>query len=107
MGSGQTFPNALTFRDVVYLMFLSTRFQHYYKRNSYKHIIVICMISGYPWKITCRAVGASNIVKVHTCINDHSHTVDDIVASQPFFRSNHASMVIDEVIRSTSNYQPR
>ena len=39
MGSGQMFPNASTFRDVVYLMSLSGRFQYYYyyKRNSYKH----------------------------------------------------------------------
>ena len=51
-------------------------------------------------------MGVSNVVKVHTFINDHSHTIDDVVASQPFVRSNSASMVIDEVIRSTLEYQP-
>ena len=41
---------------------------------------------------------------MHTFINDHSHTIDDVVASQPFVRSNRASMVIDEG-RSTPEYQ--
>ena len=44
---------------------------------------------------------------MHTFINEHSHTVDDVVASQPFVRSNRASMVIDEVIRFTLEYQPQ
>ena len=107
MGSGKMFPNAFAFQDVVYLMFLSDRFRYYYKRNNCKHITTTCTVSGCPWKITYRIVGASNVVKVHTFINDHSHTVDDVVGSQPFVRSNRASMAIDEVIRSTHKYQPR
>ena len=79
MGSGQTFPNAFAFQDVVYLMFLSDRFRYYYKRNKYKHITATCTVSCCPWKITYHIVGASNVVKVHTFINDHSHTVDDVV----------------------------
>ena len=106
MGSAQTFPNAFAFQNVVYVIFLSGRFRYYYKRNNYKHITVTCTVSGCPWKITCRAVGALNVVKVHIFINYHSHIVDDVVTSQPFERSNHASMVIDEVIRSTLKYQP-
>ena len=106
MGSGQMFPNASTFRDVVYLMSFSDRFRYYHIRNSYKHITVTCTVSGCPWKITCHTVSASNVVKVHTFINDQSHTVDDVVTSQPFVRSNRASTVIDEVIRSTPEYQP-
>ena len=104
MGSEQTFPNASTFQDVVYLMSLFAWFQYYYKRNNYKHITVTCKDSGCPWKITCHTVGTPNVVKVHTFINDHSHTVDDVVASQPFIRSNCSSMVIDEIIRSTPKY---
>ena len=48
MGSGQTFPNVSAFRDDLYLMSLSGRFRYYYKRNSYKHIIVICMVTNCP-----------------------------------------------------------
>ena len=107
MCSGQKFPNASTARDAMYLMSLSNRFRYYCKRNSYKHIIVTCTVNGCPWKITHRVVGASNVVKVHTFINGHSHTIDDVVASQPFVRPNCSSMVIDEVIRSTLKYQPR
>ena len=106
MGSGQTFPNASAFRDVVYRMSLSCRFRYYYKRNSYKHITVMCTVSDCPWKITCRVVSVSNIVKVYIFINDHNHNVDDVVASQPLIRSNCASMVINEVILSTPKYQP-
>ena len=64
MGSGQTFPNAYVFRDAVYLMSLSDRFWYYNKRNSYKHIIVTSTVNGWLWKITCHAVGESNVVKV-------------------------------------------
>ena len=98
MGSGQTFPNVSTFRDALYLMSLSGRFQYYYKRNSYKHITVICMVTNCPWKITRRVVCASDVVQVHTFLNEHSHTMDDLVASQPIVRSNRAAVVIDEVI---------
>ena len=81
MGSGQTFPNVSAFRDALYLMSLSGRFQYYYKRNSYKHITVICIVTDCPWKITFRAVSASDVVQVHTFRNEHSHIVDDVVTS--------------------------
>ena len=34
MSSGHTFPNALDFRDVVYMMSLARRFRYSFKRNS-------------------------------------------------------------------------
>ena len=86
-------------------MSLSGRFWYYYKRNSYKHITVICTVTNCPWKITCRVVGASGVVQVHTFRND-SHIVDDMVASQQVVRSNRVVVVIDEVIRFTPEYQP-
>ena len=45
MGSGQTFPNADAFHDVVYLMSIVGRFRYYYKINYFKHITVICTIT--------------------------------------------------------------
>ena len=66
MGSGQTFPHVSAFWDALYLMSLSRRFRYYYKRNSYKYITVICTVTNCPWKITCRVVGASDVVHVHT-----------------------------------------
>ena len=44
---------------------------------------------------------------MHTFINEHSHSVDDVVASQPLMKSNRAAVVIDKVIHSTLDYQPR
>ena len=48
MGSRQTFQNTDAFRNVVYLMFKAKRFRYYYKRNCFKHMIVICIVNGCP-----------------------------------------------------------
>ena len=45
---------------------------------------VICIVNYCPWNITCRVVGVSYVVQVHTFISEHRHTVDDLVSSQPF-----------------------
>ena len=68
---------------------------------------LVCTIDNYPWKITCRALGAANVVQVHTFENTHNHSLDDVSSSQPMIRANRASMVIDDVIRLTPEYQPR
>ena len=70
-------------------------------------MFVVCTIEKCPWKITCHALGLTNVVQVHTFHNAHNHTLDDVGSSQPSIRSNSASMVIDEAIRSTLDYQPR
>ena len=80
IGSGQTFPNMDVFRDIVYLMFIAGRFWYYFKRNFFKHMIVVCTVNGCPWKIACRVVGASYVVHVHMFVNEHRHTIDDIVS---------------------------
>ena len=66
----------------------------------------MCTIDNCPWKITCHALGAANVVQVHTFENTHNHSLDDVASSQPTIRANRASMVIDDVIRSTPEYQP-
>ena len=68
---------------------------------------VICMVNDCPWKITCCAMGALHLVQVRTSVNEHRHTVDDVVSSQTLVRCNRASKVIDDVIRCTSEYMPR
>ncbi|XP_034674228.1 uncharacterized protein LOC117905411 [Vitis riparia] len=107
MGSGHTFPNAAEFRDAVYLMSIANRFRYRFKRNSTKHMTVVCTVAQCPWKVTARAIGDSNIVQVHTFHNHHNHSLEDVAACQPLVRSNRASLLIDDVIRSTPNYQPR
>ncbi|RVW69839.1 hypothetical protein CK203_061170 [Vitis vinifera] len=68
---------------------------------------VVCTIEDCPWKITARAIGDSNIVQVHTFQNVHNHCLEDVALSRPLVRSTRASLVIDDVIRSTPEYQPR
>ena len=104
MGSGSMFTNVDAFHDVVYLMYITGRFRYYYKRNCFKHMIVICTVNGCLWKITCHVVGALHDVQVHTFVNEHRHIIDDIVSSQPLVRCNQALKVIDDVIRSTPEY---
>ena len=107
IGSGHTFPNASEFRDAIYLMSLVGKFRYSYKRNSSKHMIVVCTIEDCHWKIIAHAIGDSNIVQVHTFRNVHKHCLEDVALSQPLVISTHASLVINDVIRSTPEYQPR
>ena len=52
IGSGHTFPSASDFRDFVYIMSLAGQFQYSFKRNSTKHMTVLCTVAKCPWKIT-------------------------------------------------------
>ena len=70
-------------------------------------MIVVYIVIGCLWKITCLAMGASDAVQVHTFINQHYHSVNDVVANQSLVRSNRVVVVIDDVIQSTPEYQPR
>ena len=70
-------------------------------------MIVVCTIENCPWKITARAIGDSNIVQVHTFRNLHNHCLEDVALCQPLVRSTRVSLVIDDVIRSTPEYQPQ
>ncbi|KAL6323882.1 hypothetical protein AAG906_005879 [Vitis piasezkii] len=83
-----------------------TRFRYSFTRNTPKHMTVVCTITQCPWKVTAHAIGDSKIVQVHTFRNVHNHSLEDVSSSQPLIRSNRASLVIDDVIRSTPNYQP-
>ena len=75
--------------------------------NTPERISTVCTIENYPWKITCRALGETNVVQVHMFEKTHNHSLDDIASSQPTIRANRASMVIDDVIHLTPKYQPR
>ena len=107
MGSGHTFPNAAEFRDVVYLKLIASRFRYCFKRNSMKHMTVVCTVNECSWKVTARIVEDLNIVQVHTFRNRHNHFLEDLVSSQPLVRSNHASLLIDDVIWFTPDDQSR
>ena len=45
MGSSHTFPNASDFQDVLHMMSLVGRFRYSFKRNSSKHMIVLCTVA--------------------------------------------------------------
>ncbi|KAL6340013.1 hypothetical protein AAG906_038848 [Vitis piasezkii] len=64
LGSGHTFSTANDFRDAIYLMSVGGRFRYKFKRNCLKHMTVICVVKGCPWKITARAIGRTKIVQI-------------------------------------------
>ena len=70
---GQIFRNAFKFRDAMYLMSLGGRFRYKFKKNTPKRMSVVCTIDKCPWKITCRALGSTNVVQIHTFENAHNH----------------------------------
>ena len=54
---GHTFKNVEEFRNAIYQMSLSGRFEYKYKKNSPTHMSAKCSAEGCPWKITAHAVG--------------------------------------------------
>ena len=87
-------------------MSLVRRFRYRFKKNTPQRINLVCTNDNCLWKITCCALGAANVIQVHTFENTHNHSLDDVASSQPTIRANLASMVIDDVIRSTPEYKP-
>ncbi|KAL6347558.1 hypothetical protein AAG906_026083 [Vitis piasezkii] len=71
LGSGHTFSTANEFWDAIYLM------------NCLKHMTVICVVEGCPWKVTACAVGRTKIVQVHIFRNEHNHSLKDMSISEP------------------------
>ena len=91
----------------MYTMSLAGRFRYSFKRNSSKHMTMLCTVAECPWKITCHAIGSSNVVQAHTFWNFHNHSLENVACYQPLVRSTRTSLVIDNVIWSTLEYQPR
>ena len=107
IGSGQTFRNANEFWDIVYMMSLPGRFLYRFKKNNLKQMSVVFTIEKCPWRITCRPISSSKVVQVHTFKIGHNHSLYDVASSQPSIKDKRVSKMIDDVIRSTLDYQPR
>ena len=88
MGSGHTFSTENDFRDAICLMSIGGCFRYKFKRNCPKHITVICVVEGYPWKVTDCAVGKTKIVQVHTFRNQQNHFLEDVSVSKPAVHCN-------------------
>ena len=90
LGSGHTFSTANDFRDAIYLMSIGGRFRYKFKRNYLKHMTIICVVEGCPWKVTARAIERTKIVQVHTFRNEHNHSLEDVSVSELAVRCNRA-----------------
>ena len=90
----------------MYMMELAGRFRYRFKKNNLKQMNVVCTIEKCPGRITCHAIGSTSIVQVHTFEIGYNHSLDDVASSQPLIKAKRVSKMIDDVIRSTPNYQP-
>ena len=88
-------------------MSIGNHFRYKFKRNCLKHMTVICVVEGCPWKVATRAIERTKIVQVHTFINELNHSLEDVSVSKPIVRCNRATTMIDNVIRSNPNYLSR
>ena len=75
LGSGHIFSTTNDFQDAVYLMLIGGLFRYKFKRDFPKHMIVICVVEGCPWKVTTHVVGRTKIVQVHRFRNQHNHLI--------------------------------
>ena len=89
------------------MMTLAGRFRYRFKNNNLKKMSVVCTIEKCPWRITCRAFSSTKVGQVHIFEIGHNHSLDDVVSSQPSIRAKPVSKMIDDVIRSAVDYQPR
>ncbi|KAL6342275.1 hypothetical protein AAG906_006904 [Vitis piasezkii] len=80
--------------NAIYLMSVGGHFRYKFKRNCLKHMTVISVVEGCPWK-------------VHTFRNEHNLFLEDVLVSEPVVRCNRATTMIDDVIRSNPDYLPR
>ena len=81
-------------------MSIGNHFRYKFRRNCLKHMTVICVVEGCPWKVTTRIVGRTKIVQVHTFINEHNHSLEDVSVFEPTVCWNRATTMIDDVIHS-------
>ena len=61
LGSGHTFSTTNDFWDAIYLMSVEDHFRYKFKRNCLKHMTMICVVEGCPWKVTTHAVRRTKI----------------------------------------------
>ena len=105
--SRQTFCNANEFRDAMYMMSLLGRLRYRFKKNNPKQMSVVCTVEKCPWRITYHAIDSAKVVQVHIFEINHNHSLDDVAFSLPSIRAKCVYKMIDDVIRSTLDYQPR
>ena len=87
-------------------MSVGGHFRYKFKRNCLKHMIVICIVKGCPWKATAHTVGRTKMVQVNTFRNEHNHSLEDVSMSEPSVHCNRATTMSDDVIRSNPDYLP-
>ena len=77
------------------MMSLAGRFRYRFKKNNLKQISVVWTIEKCLWRITCCAIGLTNVVQVHTFEISHNHSLDDVTSSQSSIRAKRVSKMID------------
>ncbi|KAI8538547.1 hypothetical protein RHMOL_Rhmol09G0112200 [Rhododendron molle] len=86
-GDGQLFDNHRLFKKAVILFATLNKFTFKYLDNSYHYYRLACVVDGCLWKLTARAQGKSELIKVMKMNNEHCHTAQDNTNFKPRIRA--------------------
>ncbi|XP_054797597.1 uncharacterized protein LOC129302730 [Prosopis cineraria] len=97
---GQTFDDAIVFKNALYKYSLTHRFGYIFVRNSPKKMIVKCNIDGCKWKISAYALGkTTSILCVKKFHNEHMYFVQDNLPLKQKANSRLTSSIIIDAMR--------
>ncbi|KAF7132231.1 hypothetical protein RHSIM_Rhsim09G0072900 [Rhododendron simsii] len=106
-GDGQLFDNHRLFKKAVILFAALNKFTFKYLDNSRHYYRLVCVVDGCPWKLTARAQGKSQLIRVIKMNNEHCHTAQDNSNFKPRIRAKEMGMIFMDKIAGQPNFLPR
>ncbi|KAF7119961.1 hypothetical protein RHSIM_Rhsim13G0165500 [Rhododendron simsii] len=106
-GDGQLFDNPSLFKKAVMLFSALNKFTFKYLDNSRSYYRLVCVIDGCPWKLTARAQGKSELIRVIKLNNQHLHTAHDTASFKPRIRAKEMGMIFKDKLLVQPNLLPR
>ncbi|KAI8571723.1 hypothetical protein RHMOL_Rhmol01G0141700 [Rhododendron molle] len=106
-GDGQLFDNHRIFKKAVILFAALNKFTFKYLDNSCHYYRLACVVDGCPWKLTARAQGKSELIRVIKMRNEHCHTAQDNTNFKPRIRAKEIGMIFMDKLVGQPNFLPR
>ncbi|KAF7153270.1 hypothetical protein RHSIM_Rhsim01G0167700 [Rhododendron simsii] len=106
-GDGQLFYNHRLFKKAIILFAALNKFTFKYLDNSRHYYRLACVVDGCLWKLTARAEGKSELIRVIKMKNEHCHTAQDNTNFKSRIRTKEMGMIFMEKIAGQRNFLPR
>ncbi|KAF7145790.1 hypothetical protein RHSIM_Rhsim04G0123600 [Rhododendron simsii] len=106
-GDGQLFDNHRLFKKAVILFAALNKFTFKYLDNSCHYYRLARVVDGCPWKLTARAQGKSELIRVIKMKNEHCHTAQDNTNFKLRIRAKEMGMIFMDKIAGQPNFLPR